>query len=235
MQVKRLLIIPAKSSSSRIINKNFKKFNGQMMIEYPFRAAQKSKLFKKIHISTESKIIKKKLLKKNIKIDFLRDKNLTNNNVGLFKVYKFVVNEYKKINIFFDEVWALLPCSPLIDFKDLKKLANLIDKKKIKKPIISICKYAAPIEWAFIKNEKTQMLTPLNKKKHNQQSQDFSQKYFDVGTLSVFDIKNFKTKTDFFGRNFYGFELPYHKSVDIDDKDDWNFANYLYFKNIKKK
>tara|TARA_B100000780_G_C21026991_1_gene411727 strand:- start:337 stop:1032 length:696 start_codon:yes stop_codon:yes gene_type:complete len=230
MQTKRLLIIPAKFSSSRLKNKNFKNFYGQMMIEYPFRAAQKSKLFEKIHISTESKIIKKKLIKKNIKIDFLREKKLTNKNVGLFKVYKFIVNEYEKINVFFDEVWTLLPCSPLIDFKDLNKLANLIDKKKIKKPIISICKYAAPIEWAFIKNEKTKKLTPLNKKKHKQQSQDFSQKYFDVGTLSVFDIKNFKTKSDFFEGNFYGFELPFRKSVDIDDKDDWNFANYLYLK-----
>jgi len=67
MQTKRLLIIPAKFSSSRLKNKNFKNFYGQMMIEYPFRAAQKSKLFEKIHISTESKIIKKKLKKKKIK------------------------------------------------------------------------------------------------------------------------------------------------------------------------
>ena len=64
MKKKRLLIIPAKSFSSRIKNKNFKIFCGKSMIEYPYDSAVKSKLFDKIHISTESEIIKKRLKKK---------------------------------------------------------------------------------------------------------------------------------------------------------------------------
>ena len=36
-----------------------------------------------------------------------------------------------------------------IEFRDLIKLKKLIDSKKIKKPIISVSKYNAPIEWAL--------------------------------------------------------------------------------------
>ena len=61
MKKKRLLIIPAKSFSKRIKNKNFKKFCGKSMIEYPYDTAIKSKIFDKIHVSTESEIVKKKI------------------------------------------------------------------------------------------------------------------------------------------------------------------------------
>jgi len=43
-KIKRLLIIPAKSTSSRIKNKNFKKFLGKPVIKYSYEIAKKSKL-----------------------------------------------------------------------------------------------------------------------------------------------------------------------------------------------
>ena len=61
MKKKRLLIIPAKSKSKRIKNKNFKNFLGKPIIIYPYKIAKKSGLFDKIHISTEDTSVIKKL------------------------------------------------------------------------------------------------------------------------------------------------------------------------------
>ena len=230
MKIRRLLIIPAKSSSQRIKNKNFKNFCGKPMIRYPYDSAVKSKLFDKIHISTESKIIKKKLLKQGIEIDFLRPKKLTKKNVGLFEVYKYVLQKFNKKNFVFDEVWALLPCTPLIDHKDLIRLRKNIENKKLNKPIISVCKYNAPIEWALTLNKKNKMIQK-KKKKQMLPSQNFIQAYYDVGSIAVFDAKNLDTISNFYKGYFHGFELPLEKNVDIDDKHDWNFAKFL--KNIK--
>ena len=74
-KIKRLLIIPAKSNSSRIKNKNFKKFLGKPIIKYSYQVAKKSKIFDKIHISTESNKVKNFLKKNNIRIDFLKKKS----------------------------------------------------------------------------------------------------------------------------------------------------------------
>ena len=226
MKTRRLLIIPAKSSSQRIKNKNFKIFCGKPMIRYPYDSAIKSKLFNKIHISTESTKIKKKLSKQGIEIDFLRPKRLTKNNVGLFEVYKFVLKEFKKKRIIFDEIWALLPCTPLIDHKDLIRLKKVIENKKLRKPIISVCKYNAPIEWAFTMNLNNKLI-PKNKKKQILPSQNFVPKYYDVGSIAVFDAKNLNTNNNFYKGHLHGFELPLEKNVDIDDKKDWIFAKYL--------
>ena len=228
MKKKRLLIIPAKSHSQRIKNKNFKFFCGKPMIEYPYYTAIKSKMFDKIHISTESETVKKRLNKKEIKIDFLRPKKLTKTGVGIFEVYKFVWQEYKRKGLIFDEIWGLLPCTPLIDYLDLLKLKKDIEYNKLKKPIISVSKFNAPVEWAFKLNSKNKKLIPTNKKKQLLPSQKFKKSYYDTGAIAVFNSSNFNTNSKFYKGNFYGFELPPEKNVDIDDLEDWKLAEILY-------
>ena len=56
---KRLLIIPARSGSKRIKNKNIRLFQKKPIIYFPLEEARKSKLFEKIHVSTDSKKNKK--------------------------------------------------------------------------------------------------------------------------------------------------------------------------------
>ena len=94
--MQRLLIIPARGGSKRIKNKNIKIFHKKPVIYYPLNAAKKSKLFKKIHVSTENKKINLIVEKFGIKNDFFRDKKLSNDNIGIFKVINFVIEKYKK-------------------------------------------------------------------------------------------------------------------------------------------
>ena len=63
--VKRLAIVPARGGSKRIRNKNIKLFCGNPVINYTINTLQKSKLFSKIHVSTESKKIAAVCKKKN--------------------------------------------------------------------------------------------------------------------------------------------------------------------------
>ena len=50
-----LAIIPARSGSKRIKNKNIVKINNKPIMYYALDAAKKSKIFDKIHVSTDSK------------------------------------------------------------------------------------------------------------------------------------------------------------------------------------
>ena len=97
-KLKRLLIIPARGGSKRIKNKNIKKFKNRPIIFYTINNALKSKLFNKIHVSTDSNLVKNCWEK--IKIDFMRPKKLSDDKTPLFDVYRFVVNQYKKKRIF---------------------------------------------------------------------------------------------------------------------------------------
>ena len=70
--MKRIAIIPARGGSKRIKNKNIKDFNGKPMISYILNSCKESKLFEKIHVSTDSKIVKDIVEKDGLKIDFMR-------------------------------------------------------------------------------------------------------------------------------------------------------------------
>ena len=56
-----ICIIPAKLNSKRIKNKNLKNFLGKPILYYAIEEAKKSNIFKEIIVSSESKLLKKKL------------------------------------------------------------------------------------------------------------------------------------------------------------------------------
>ena len=96
MKKKRIAIVPARAGSVRIKNKNIKDFHGSPLILNCLKQIKKTKLFDKIHVSTDSNKVKKVVKKENINIDFLRPKKLAGDNISLNKILKFVLDQYKK-------------------------------------------------------------------------------------------------------------------------------------------
>lgn len=231
-KIKRLLIIPARKNSKRIKLKNIKNFCGQPIIWYPIKAAIKSKLFAKIHVSSDSNEIIKKINKLKIKTDFLRKKNLSDGKTSIIKVIKHVNKCFENKGEFYDQIWCILPCNPLINEKDLIKAANFFDLNN-KKPIISICKYDCPIEWAF-KMKNNNILTPIDYKQHSKRSQDLESKYYDAGIFYIYQRQYLKAINEKKIYNCYrGFEIDREKVVDIDTTEDWKFAETIYKGRIK--
>ena len=128
----RILIIPARSGSKRIKNKNIKKLGGKPIISLAIQTAKKSKLFDEIHISTDNNKIANLAEKNSLKIKFLRNKKLSGDKVPLMDVFKFIIKKYKSIGQNFDEVWYLFPCSPFIKATDLIKASKVFKQKKVK-------------------------------------------------------------------------------------------------------
>ena len=223
--IRRLLIIPARAGSKRIKNKNIKLFQNKPVIYYSLNQAKKSKLFKKIHVSTDSKKIKKIVEKLNYKVDFLRPKKLAGDKVSTESVLRYVVDKFKKKNVFFDEVWSLTPCSPLILKNDLIEASKKLRKYK-NKIVLSVSKYPVPIEWAFIKKKNS--LYPLKKNLMKIRSQDFLEKFHDTGNFVGIPIHFFNLKNIDFNKNYIGYELPKERSIDIDTMDDFRLAEMIY-------
>tara|TARA_B100001250_G_C19730672_1_gene758322 strand:- start:196 stop:879 length:684 start_codon:yes stop_codon:yes gene_type:complete len=226
MKIKRLLIIPARAGSKRIKNKNIKSFYGKPIISYSINNAIRSKLFKTIHVSTDSLKIKKISEKYNIKVRFLRSKNLSNDKVGLIKVYNDVVKKFRKIGNIYDEIWFLTPCSPLISYKNLISASNFF-KKSTFNSFLAVAKFPVPIEWAA-SIEKNYELKFKYFKNTLIRSQNLKSYYYDTGTFGGY-------KSNVFYRNkkikYAGFPIDKSIGIDIDDIEDWNLA-LKFFKNV---
>ena len=88
--MKILCIIPARSGSKGIKNKNLKKIIGnKSLIELAYNLAKKSKVFAEIIISTDSAKYKQYLKNKNIFLPFLRPKKLDFDQVNHLEFLKY--------------------------------------------------------------------------------------------------------------------------------------------------
>lgn len=223
MNYSRIAIVPAKGKSVRIKNKNIKKFNGRPIINYTLDALKKSKLFKKIHVSTESKKVEKIVNNFGIKIDFLRPQKLAKDKTILNDVLKFVLREYKKLNYQFDEIWLIYPCNPFLS-KNLLNFAAKSFKKNNNFPLMTIKEYEAPIEWALFK--KKNYFIPISKKNLLIDSKKIKKKYYESGSLVIFKQNQITDKK--IHSKYNGFILKRENAVDIDTIEDWKLAENLY-------
>jgi N-acylneuraminate cytidylyltransferase len=228
--IKRLLIIPARAGSKRIKNKNFKLFLNKPIILYSLDAAIKSKLFHKIHISTDSnKIIK--LLKKvrNIEVDFMRPKSLSGDKTSILEVINYVHKKFKDNKFHYDEIWSISACTPLINKNDLYNVSKIIKKNKT---VLAVTEYPTPIEWAATLNKRN-VIKFLNNKNIKIRSQDIKKKYYDSGCLIAIPNKVLDKNYLNLNQNCVGYILPKSRSIDIDDLEDWKISEALYKKNYE--
>ncbi len=225
----RIAIIPARSGSKRIPDKNIKLFYNKPIISYVIKTLEKSKLFNEIHVSTNSTKIKKIVERNSLKVPFLRPKHLSRDSTPLIDVLNFVLKKFSEKNFYFDEVWLIYSTAVLLKSSDLKKASKLIKKQNIKN-VLSVSKFPAPIEWALnIKNKK---IVPLDKNKIKKDSKLFSSKYYENASFIIYKLsKNNYTINKI--NEFYPYILSPLSSIDIDDKDDWELAKKIYKKNEK--
>lgn len=226
MAHKRLLIIPARSGSKRIKKKNIKNFLGRPIINYSVEIAKQSKLFHTIHVSSDSKKILNTVRKFNIDCSFLRTKKLSGDNAPLLSVINFVIKNFEKKNLYFDEIWILMPCAPLVKIKDLLYAKKILKKRNIN-AFTTVALNSNHFQWSYI--IKNKILKPLDKKYLKKPSQKLIKTYFDLGLFAGWKRKYFFNrlkKNSFY--NFYPIILNKFQSVDIDNIEDWKFAEIIY-------
>jgi pseudaminic acid cytidylyltransferase len=226
--VNRIAIIPARGGSKRIPNKNIRDFCGQPMISYVLAAAKESGLFSKIHVSTESHQIASLVNELDFKVDFLRPSELADDHTPLMPVLKFVIEEFTKRGLNFDEVWLLMACSPNMRADDLYQASLLMNGESSSTSLVSISEYPVPIEWAFAR-EPTGHLIPKQPGMFKFRSQDLKPSFYDTGTFAVFSRTTVMSSNGAESNAKYiGYILPKGSAIDIDTEMDWIAAEAIY-------
>ena len=222
--LKRIAVIPARGGSKRIKNKNIKLFKGKPMISYPILELTKSKIFKKIFISTDKNYIKKISEKYGASVDFLRTKKLSKDHIPLNLVMKNVLLEFDKKGEIYDEIWLIYACNPLLKKKDIINANKNFQKTDKKYPMISLKEFEVPIEWALSK--KGEAYESIDKKSLYMDSKKIQKKYFDSATFVIYSRKHLLNKRKHF--KYYGYLMEFTQAIDIDNEKDWMNALKLY-------
>jgi len=152
-----LAVVPARSGSKEIRNKNIKLINGIPLIGYTANFINKINFIDNAVCSTDSKKYAKISNKYNLDTPFLRPDDLSLDYIGDVPVLKHaLINSEKYYNKKFDFVIMLQPTSPIRKIKDLKDAAKYILKNKYDSlwSVSEINLKNHPLKQLVIKNNK---------------------------------------------------------------------------------
>ena len=231
--MKPICIIPARSGSKRIKNKNIKLFYGKPIIYYSIIAALKSKCFSDVYVSTDSSKIKNISEKFGAKVKFLRSKKLSGDKINVRPVIIDALNKiYPKGTKKPKFICYMSATAPFITTSDIKKGSVNIKKKNVNFSF-TITSFDYPI-FRALRLSRKKKIKMLYSKFRNTRSQDIEKFYHDAGQFywakSEALFKNLKT----FSEHSIPIYVERHRAVDIDTPEDWKqaeiAAKYLFKK-----
>ena len=225
-----ICIIPARSKSKRIKNKNIKLFNNKPIISYAIELAKKTKIFKRIIVSTDSKKIAKIAIKYGAEVPFIRKKKLSNDFTGTSEV---LIDTIKNISSYKTKYhFCLYPTTALVTKHDLIKSFKKI-KNQNSDTLIAVTEYnQSPLRALGVYKKKINFIFKKYKK---YRTQDTPTIYRDSGTFYIYKTDDFIKKKGQLTSKSTFYHLDRYKGIDIDNSLDFQFAEFLYKKNLKRR
>jgi CMP-N,N'-diacetyllegionaminic acid synthase len=227
-----LCIIPARSGSKGLKNKNILPFNGKPLIYYTIQSALKSKNITKVIVITDSLKIARISKKFGAEIPFLRPKRLATNNSLAIDTYIYVINKLKKKNIYIKEFIVLLPTSPLRNSTDIDNAINLFKNKKADS-VISMKELECPLDWSKKINGSYLVQSSNKFFKSNLNRQHYKKTFIPNGAIYIFNSKKLLENKNYYFKKTYAYLMSKKRSIDINDIIDFRIAEFLK-KNISK-
>lgn len=229
---KILCLIPARSGSKGLRNKNIIKLGNRPLIAWPIRAALKSKYLDMIVVSTDSLRISKIAKKYGAEIPFLRPKKFATDSASTVEVIKHAIKFLEKKNKYFDYILCLEATSPLSSSKDINNAINLLYKNSYKADSIvgvSNCISQHP-EYLFLKGKNNLLKRYLNKGNVYKRRQDLSDLYFIDGSFYLIKVKSLFLNNSLISKRAMPLVMPKYKSFEIDD-----YIDLLIYRTLIKK
>ena len=129
--MKNIAIIPARSGSKGLKDKNIKLLNGKPLMNYTIEAAIKSGLFDCVHVSTDSDQYAVIARMCGADVPFLRKPDMASDTASTWDAMRFVLDEYKKRGEEFDILTVLQPTSPLRTSEDISAAYSYFQKNDV--------------------------------------------------------------------------------------------------------
>ena len=212
-------IIPARSGSKGIKNKNILDMGGYPVISYSIIASILSNYVSKTIVSTDSKKIANISREYGAEIPFLRPKRISTDTS---EDIEFLIHAIKWFKIKKKKVpthWVLLrPTTPFRDPKLIDEAIKKIIKNKTATSLLSVHEFAeSPAKMFGMQDEFLHGLSPFDPRKEyfNLPRQSFPSTYFGNGYVDIIKTKTILEHNTMYGSKILGFETGDEGELDI--------------------
>lgn len=223
--MKNLAIIPARSGSKGLKDKNIKDLCGKPLMAYSIEAAEKSGCFEEIMVSTDSEIYAEIARHYGANVPFMRSERTSTDTASSLDVIEEVLHSYKKLGHVFDTFCILQPTSPLRTHDDIRAAYDLYNERA-SFAVISVCEAEHSPLWCGKlpeNHEFVNFITPSA----NKRRQDTDTFYRLNGAIYIINAEKFEVDKFFYHAGSFAYIMPQERSIDIDSKIDFLLAQII--------
>lgn len=224
--MRNIAVVPARSGSKGLKDKNIRELLGKPLIAYAIEAAKESGLYETIHVSTDSEIYAEVAREYNADVPFLRSQELATDNASTWDAMRYVIEEYEKRGKRFDTITVLQPTSPLRTKEDivgayrffLEKGANMIS---------SVCEMEHSPLWCNTLPDDLSMENFEDEEVAYCPRQELPIYYRENGAVYILKIDYLLKEKSVYKNKCYAYLMDNSHSVDIDGEIDFVIAQAI--------
>lgn len=225
--MKNIAIIPARSGSKGLKDKNIKDLMGKPLLAYAIEAARQSGMFDEIMVSTDSEHYAEVARAFGANVPFLRSDELSSDMAGSWDVVRDVLNKYKYQGVKFDSVCLLQPTSPLRTAEDIANAYVYMNEKKAE-AITSVCEVDHSPLWCMVLPEDGSLEEYNKKCGENVPRQKLATYHRFNGAIYIRRIQYKDEAVELLEEKEYAFIMAREHSVDIDTELDFVMAKSVF-------
>jgi len=222
--MRTLVVIPARSGSKGLPNKNIKLLNGKPLIHYSIEVAQKIFSNEDICISTNSDKYIKIAEKTGLKVPFVRPENLSTDDATTQDVLLQCLGFYEQKGVFYDYILLLQPTSP---FREKNHLEDILMLNNEECDMIVSVKETESNPYYVLFEENKSGLLEKSKKGNFTRRQDCPKVYEYNGSMYLINAKSLKNTLITNFKKIRKYEMHSKYSIDIDNQLDFDFAEFI--------
>ena len=218
-------LVPARSGSKRILNKNLRLLSGIPLIAWTIRSARESARITDVIVSTESGVIAEEAKRYGARIPFMRPENLSTDTASTDDVIMHAVAE---LDLQDDDILMLLqPTSPLRTAASMDKALELLENNAYE-GVVSVTECEHSPLWVNVLPDDLTMGNFISDSISSTRSQDLPSYYRLNGAIYAYKVRFLREhKRRRYTKQIRAFVMPLRESVDIDSPADFEYAEFL--------
>lgn len=226
--MKKIAVIPARSGSKGLKDKNIIDLCGKPMIVYSIDAALKTEMFDKVIVSTDSNRYGDLSVRAGAEVVYRGDEASSDTA----STYMVIDDLFKKIGYDFDYFVLLQPTSPLRNCEHVKEAIELFESRIEEFDFLVSVKEAEHNGLLVKPIEADLSLKHFDTDFANYRRQSYKD-YSPNGAIFIGKPKEYLEKKHFFGDRSLAYKMSAFDSVDVDTELDYKFAKLCMEERLK--
>ena len=220
-----IAIIPARSGSKGVKDKNIKELAGKPLMAYTIEAALKSGQFDEVMVSTDSEKYAEIARAFGASVPFLRSEKTATDTASSWDMVEEVLSKYEELGKTFETFCLLQPTSPLRTDEDISAAYELF-REKAEFAVVSVCEAEHSPLWCGHLPENQEFVDFIDAESMKQRQA--GGKYYRLnGAIYIVDIKRFREGKFLYQSGNFAYIMSQDRSVDIDTELDFIMAELL--------